>query len=51
MADSVYIGNKTNFVSSKKDNIEEKSDYDLAHKDILMIKSIERHLKLFIFLN
>ena len=27
--------------------VEGKSDYDLAHKDIVMIKSIEKHLKLF----
>lgn len=29
-------------------NIEEaKNDYDLSHKDIIMVRSIERHLKLF----
>ncbi|MFT4147002.1 MAG: hypothetical protein QM644_21385 [Mobilitalea sp.] len=47
MAYNIDITNETNFIRPNKNNIEEKSDYDLAHKDILMIKSIERHLKLF----
>lgn len=47
MAYSVDTAKEINLVSYNENNIEEKSDYDLAHKDILMIKSIERHLKLF----
>lgn len=38
----------TKFTDSDEHNIEEaKNDYDLSHKDILMVKSIEQHLKLF----
>ncbi|AFQ45267.1 hypothetical protein [Desulfosporosinus meridiei] len=39
---------RINFINSNnRKGVEGKSDYDLAHKDIVMIKSIEKHLKLF----
>lgn len=42
------IARKTYFIDPEDNNVEEsKSDYDLSHKDIVMVRSIEKHLKLF----